>query len=204
MSYVASTYGSSLINQVSVAAGKNAAAIVDLTTKTAGFLLCKILCGSSPPTVATTFSLYHLPSQAGIASPITTVTSSVSAAATSFSVGSATGISTKCTLIMVNPATGLGELVTVTGVSGTTLTVNALINNYTSATGGVYANIFVMEQSTTYPLQPGTSWAASTEYSATMYVPGFALSAGALFAVVALNGDATYAVTVTCNLDYLS
>jgi hypothetical protein len=196
--YNASTYGSSLINQLSVAAGKNAATIVDLTGKTAGMILCKILCGASAPTVATTFSLYRLPSQASGSAPITTLSAGPSSGATSISVVSATGISTKCAILVVSASTGLGELVTVTGVSGTTLTVNALVNSYSS---GAY--VFVMEQTASGgSIAPGSSWAASTEYSCSIYTPSFVTGAGALWGLVVVNGDGTNAVTVTANLDY--
>lgn len=199
MAYVPATYGSSLINQVSVAAGKNSAAIVNLTAITAGMLLCQLVTAGSAITVATTFSLYRLSGQ-GAAAPLTTMTGAT-AGATSFTVGSATYIPTNCTLILVPAGGGAGELVTVTGVSGTTITCSALINTYAS---GAY--IFAMEQTATggtvAPASSAGTWAASTEYSASIYPPSFVSGAGALWAIVAKNGDATNAVTITVNLDY--
>jgi hypothetical protein len=200
MAYNPATYGSSLINQVSVAHGANTAAIVDMTAKTAGILLCQLVTASSAITVATTFSLYRLSGQTA-SSPITTLSAGPSSGATSISVVSATYIPTKCTILLIPAAGGAGELVTVTNVSGTTLTVNALINAYSS---GAY--VFVMEQTATggtiAPSSSTGTWAATTEYSASIYPPSFVQGAGALWAIVASNGDASNSVTITVNLDY--
>jgi hypothetical protein len=201
MAYVASTYGSSLINGVSVAAGKNVATIVDLTAKTAAMLLCKILVGGTAPTIATTFNLYRLPSQVNGSSPITTITTGVSIGATGITLSSMTGITGKCVLLLINQSTGVGELVTVTSISGApTISCAALTNAYTT---GAY--VFVMEQTASGgSVQPGSSWVANTEYSTSIYPPSFVQGAGGLWAIVATNGDSTNAVTVNCNMDYVA
>ncbi len=187
--YSAGSYGG-VINAVSVAHGANSAALVDLSTKLGGALLCKILTAASAITTATTFSAYRI--SGATASGNTTLSAGASGGATSLSVNSATGIG-KNTVIAVVTASGLvGELVTVTNVSGSTLTVNATINAY--STNDL---VFLIEQTPSGgSVAPGLSWAANTEYSTTIYPP-----AAFLWILAAKNGDGSNSVTVTVTLD---
>jgi len=186
--YSAGTYGG-VINAVSVAHGANSAALVDLSTKLGGALLCKILTASSAITAATTFSLYRV--TAATASGNTTLSGNASAGATSLGLNSATGISKNCIIAVVTASGVVGEIVTVTNVSGTTLTVSATINAY--STNDL---VFVIEQMPTATVAPGSSWVANTEYSQSIYPP-----AAFLWIIAAKNTDTTNAVTVTINLD---
>ncbi len=187
--YSAGSYGG-VINALSVAHGANTAALVDLSTKVGGALLCKILTGSSAITAAVTFGLYRV--TAATASGNTTLSAGPSSGATSISVTSATGISKNCVIAVVTASGLVGELVTVSNISGTTLTVSALINSY--STNDL---VFLIEQTASGgTVAPGSSWAASTEYSTTIYPP-----AAWLWIIAAKNGDATNAATVTVNLD---
>jgi hypothetical protein len=187
--YSAGTYGG-VISAVSVAHGATTAALVDLTTKMDGALLCKILTGTSPITVATTFKLYRITCATAAASN-TTLSASASAGATSLSVNSATGISKNCVIAVVTASGLVGEIVTVSTVSGTTLTVTATINAY--STNDL---VFLIEQTPTTTVQPGTSWSANTEYSVSIYPP-----LSMLWIIAAANGDSSNSVTVTVNLD---
>ncbi len=101
--YSAGSYGG-VIGGVSVAHGANVAALVDLSTKLGGALLCKILTGSPPITAAVTFSCYRV--TCATASGNTTLSSGAPAGATSLSVASAIGISKNC-IIAVITASGL-------------------------------------------------------------------------------------------------
>ncbi len=81
---------------------------------------------------------------------------------------------------------------TVTNVSGTTLTVLPTINAY--STNDL---VFLIEQTASGgAVAPGSSWAANTEYSTTIYPPS-----AWLWIIAAKNGDSTNSVTVTVNLD---
>ncbi len=187
--YSQGTYGG-IINAVSVAHGTNIAALIDLTLKLGGALLCKFLTGSSAITAALNFKLYRV-TCALAGTPNTTLTSGYSAGATSIAVASVTGVSKNC-IIMLSPAAGgLGEIVTVSNISALTLTVSATVNAYSS---GDY--VFLLEQTSTISIAPGSSWAASTEYSQSIYPP-----AAWLWCLQAQNTDSTNAVTVTANLD---
>jgi hypothetical protein len=187
--YTAGTLGN-VINGVSIAAGKNTAAAVDLSTSIGGSLLCKIQTASSTVTAGTTFSAYRV-SGATIAGN-TTLAAAATAGATSLSVSSATGIGKITTIALVTASGLVGEIASVTNVSGTTLTVNALINSY--STNDL---VFLIEQSPSGGLVvPGTSWAANTEYSTSLYP-----QPPAVWIIAAKNGDATNSVTVTITLD---
>jgi len=188
--YSAGSYGG-VINAVSVAHGANTAALVDLTNKLGGALLCKILTAAPAITSAVTFSCYRV-TCATAASSNTTLFAGASSGATTLSVNSAAGISKNCTIAVVTASGSVGELVTVTNVSGTTLTVSATINAY-----GTNDLVFLIEQTASGgTVAPGSSWAANSEYSTTIYPP-----AAFLWIIAAKNGDSTNSATVTVNLD---
>jgi len=79
----------------------------------------------------------------------------------------------------------------VSAISGTTLTISALENAYSSG-----ALVFIIEDTASGGVvTPGTSWTTNASYSTTLYPPI------GVWALQALNGDATYAVTVTVLTD---
>ena len=121
----------------------------------------------------------------------TTLSSGASAAATSISVGSTTNIQKGTSLAIVSASTKAGEVVVVSAISGTTLTISALENAYSSG-----ALVFIIEDTASGGVvTPGTSWTTNASYSTTLYPPI------GVWALQALNGDATYAVTVTVLTD---
>ncbi len=187
--YSAGSLGN-VINAITVAKGANSAALVDLSTALGGALLCKILTGSAVITAAVTFGCYRV--TGATATGKTTLSAGALAGAASLTVGSASGIG-KNTVIAVVKAAGLfGELVTVSNVSGTTLTVSPIINSYSSND-----LVFLIEQTPSGGLvAPGASWVANTEYSTTIYPP-----AAWLWIIAAKNTDATNSAIVTVTLD---
>jgi hypothetical protein len=189
LTYTAGSYGN-IVNGVSVAPSKNVAALVDLSTVVQGSLLCKILTGATAITAQTSFNAYRV--SGAPASGNTTLSAGPSSGATSISVNSTTGIGKNTVIAVVAASTGIGELVTVSAVSGTTLTVGALINSYLTSD-----LVFLIEQTSTGgAVAPGIAWAANTEYSASIYP-----SAGSVYIVAAKNTDTGQPVTVTITLD---
>jgi hypothetical protein len=178
------------INAVSLAHGASIACVIDGTTILAWAATCKILMGASPITVGVTFSLYRAPGQTA-AAPQTTLSAGPSSGATSISVTSATGISKNCIIAIIPAAGGLGEIATVTNVSGTTVTVGALTNSYLTND-----YVFLIEQTPTTAVAPGLGWAANTEYSQSIYSPS-----NMLYVLGVKNGDASNSATVTVTID---
>jgi len=190
--YSAGTYGN-VINGVSVAHSTNIAALVDLTTKLGGALLCKILTAATAITAPVTFSCYRI-TAALAGTPNTTLTSGYSAGVTSIAVASVTGISKNSKIFLWSPGASppVGEIVTVSNIASLVLTVNATVNAYSSAD-----YVFLIEQTPTGGVvAPGSSWVAATEYSASIYPPP-----AWLWCVQASNGDGAQPATVTINLD---
>jgi hypothetical protein len=187
--YSAGSLGN-VINAITVTKGANSAALVDLSTVLGGALLCKILTSSPVITAAVTFGCYRV--TGATATGNTTLLAAASAGATTLSVRSASGIG-KNTVIAVVKAAGLvGELVAVSNVSGTTLTVAATINAYS-----INDLVFLIEQTPSGgSVSPGSAWAASTEYSTTIYPP-----AAWLWIVAAKNNDASNSAAITVTLD---
>jgi hypothetical protein len=178
------------INAVSLAHGTSIACLIDGTTILAWAATCQLLTGSSAITAAVNFSLYRAPGQTASA-PQTTLSAGPSSGATSISVTSATGVGKNCILAIIPAAGGLGEIVTVSNVSGTTLTVAALTNGYSS---GDY--VFFIDQAATAAVAPGSSWAANTEYSQSIYSPS-----NMLYILGVKNTDGTNAATITVTID---
>jgi hypothetical protein len=148
--------------------------------------------GATAPTAATTFLCFRVYA-ATATTPNATLSGAVSAGATSISVNSAAGISKGQQVAIVTAAGLVGEIVTVSTVSGTTLTLSAgTINGYSS--GDL---VFLVEQTASGgSVAPGGSWAANTTYSTSIYPP-----AAWLWVVQAQNTDAVQAVTVSVTLD---
>lgn len=188
--YAAGTPGN-VINNAALAAGKNAAALADLSTVLGGALHCKMTTGGTAPTAATTFCCYRV--YGATAAGNTTLAAGAAAGATSLSVGSVAGISSGQRIAVVTAAGLVGEVVTVSSVSGTTLTLGSGTLNAYSA-GDL---VFLIEQTASGgTIAPGSSWAANTSYSTSIYPP-----AAWVWILQAVNGDAAQAVSVSVTLD---
>jgi hypothetical protein len=188
--YTPGTVGN-VLNAVPIAAGKNAAALVDLSTVLGGALDCSMATGAPPPTAATTFAAYRV--HAAGAAGNTNLSAGVTAGATAIGVNSAAGIGKGQKIAIVTAAGLVGEAVTVASVSGTALTLSA-------GTTGAYSAgdlVFLIEQTASGgTVAPGSSWAANTTYGTSIYPPS-----AWVWIVQASNGDATNSVTVTVTLD---
>ena len=191
--YSAGTPGN-VISGVSLAAGgtKNTAALVDLTAVLGGALHCQMTTGATAPTAATTFRCYRVYA-ATAPSPNTTLSAGVSAGTGSLSVNSAGGINRGQQIAVVTASGLVGEIVTVSSISGTTLTLTAsTINSY--STNDL---VFLVEQTASGgTVAPGSSWAPNTTYSTTIYPPS-----AWLWIVQATNADTSQAVVVSVTLD---
>jgi hypothetical protein len=197
--YSAGTAGN-VISGVSVAKGANAAAFLDLSTVIEGQLSCEVVTGTAP-TAGTVFSAYRAYA-AGAAAPIS-LSSAVTAGATSVSVASRTGLSVGQNVALWHgTAPTSGEIVNVTAISGSgpyTLTItgsgsgNGTTYSYASGDG-----VYLMGQTAAFALMPsGTTgtWAANKDYSASMF-----LGTGQ-WIIAANNTDATQTVTVNATCD---
>jgi hypothetical protein len=178
--------GSPLLSAVSLAAGKNAAALIDLSTVIQGNVFVQMQTGASnAPSVGTSFYLRRV--IGAKATGNTTLSPGPSSGATSISVVSANGITKGRMIALIAASTGIGEIVTVSAISGTTLTVSALENSYSTSD-----LVFLVEDTASGgTVVPGTSWTTNTSYDTTMYPPI------GVWILHAVNGDASYAVTVT-------
>lgn len=193
--YSAGTPGN-LLSGVSLATTKNAAAFLDLSTCIEGQVTCELITATQP-TAATTFSAFKAYA-AGASAPIT-LTATAAAGATSLSVSGATGLYQGQTIALVTTATKVGELVTITSISGTTLTVPAI-----AAAAGTYAigaSVYLMAQTASFvasPAIPSTGlWAANSDYSAELFL-------GPAQWIVSASNTATQTVTVNATVDKIT
>ena len=177
-----------LINGVSVAHGATIAAVLDLSSAWEGQVTCEVATGATPPIAGTTFSAYKV---YGNSSAITVSSNPNS---TTLNVSSAAGmhIGQK---VAVQQAGGSqsGELATITGISGTTLTVATLLNTYSAGD-----HVYLVSQGTTsvvMPSSPSSTWAATSDYSYPMV-----LGTGQ-YVVAVNNTDSAQAVTATVSVD---
>ena len=188
--YAAGTPGNVLSQ--GLPAGKNAAALVDLSTVLGGALHCKMTTGATAPSAATTFTLNRV-SAAAATAPNTTLSAAAAAGSTSLSVGSILGIAAGQKVALLAAATGIGEVVTVASASGTTLTLSG-------GTIGGYAagdSIFHIEQTASGgSVAPGYSWSAGTTYSTSIYPP-----AAWVWVIYVSNADTAQPVNVSVTLD---
>jgi hypothetical protein len=177
-----------LIASITLAPSKTVAAFLDLSTCVEGRVTCELVVGSTAPTAPTTFGAYP------VYAPPTTLTGSVSTGATSLAVATAAGIHPG-QKICLQQASGslLGEIVSVSAISGTTLTVSATINSYSTSD-----DVYLITQTPTFAVTPGPTqgnFSATTDYSTTM-----ALGPGQ-WVVSPSNGDATATVTAIVSVN---
>jgi hypothetical protein len=189
--YSAGTYGNT-INAVSTARGATIAAFLDLSTAIQGQVNCEIVTGASAPTAGTAFSAYRAYAAGG--SPPITLSSGVSAGATSISVSSATGLHVGQNIALVQVGgSKLGEVVSISAISGTTITISATINAYSTSDA-----VYLMGQTAVTgvtPSGPTGTWAVNKDYSAPLY-----LGTGQ-YIIAANNADSAQAVTVSVTTD---
>ena len=193
--YSAGTPGN-LLSAVSIAAGKNSAAFLDISTCIEGQVTCELVT-SSQPASATIFSAYRAYA-AGASAPITT-TASAAASATSLSVSSTTGLSVGQTIALVSASTKVGELTTISVISGTTLTVGTL-----TAAAGTYASgslVYLIAQTPAFVVSPSNpssgSWSANSDYSAEVFL-------GPSQWIVAANNGSAVTVMVNATVDKIT
>lgn len=170
------TPGNLIASGTSVAAGKTAGAQLDASAIFEAQINGKAI---SPGTLGST----PLPSVAAYQYYAeTTLSAAVAQGATSLTVASAAGIVVGQSIALVNTAPSPGEIVTVTAISGTTLTVAATQFAYASA-----ATVLLIEQTPSTSVQlaspTGAAYAVSTPYSKNVDI-----DTGRYFVVVA-NGD---------------
>jgi hypothetical protein len=179
--------GTVVLNNVTLTHGQNAAALVDFSTDIQGMLWCQMVTGTAP-TTGTTFTLRRCVK--ALASGLTTLSAGPSSGATSLSVNSAALITKGCSIAVLSASTKVGEVVIVTSVSGTTLTVPAIINGY--STGDL---VFLIDVGSGGATTPGSSWANNASYDNTLEPPV------GIYVIEALNGDGTQTVNVTAVTD---
>jgi hypothetical protein len=201
--YSAGTYGN-VFNAVSVAHGNTIAAFLDLSTSIEGQVNCEVVTGASPPTAGTTFSAYRAYGSAtGTSTPVAPFTiAAASTGATSLTLtavasGAGGGLHAG-QKIALQQASGskLGEVATISAVSGSgpyTVTVAATLNAYSN---NDYA--YLMGQTSVASVTPASAagtWAASTDYSAPLY-----LGTGT-YILAAANNDTANSVTASATMD---
>jgi hypothetical protein len=183
--------GTNLLNGVSLAPGKNAACLFDLSTVIQGLVWVLMETGSSVTSMTgVTFALRRV--IGAKATGNTTLSSGVSSGATSITVGSATNIVKGRMIALIAATTGVGEIVTVSGVSGTTITISATENAY-----ALNDLVFLVEDiASGGSIVPSTSgtWAANTPYDTTLYPP-----IGVW--ILHVSGDSAQTTTITALAD---
>ena len=189
--YAAGTYGN-VISGVTAAAGKTIAAFLDLSSAIEGQVTCEVVTGATAPTAGTAFAAYRAYAAGG--SPPITLSAAASAGATSITVSSATGLHVGQNIALQQAAgSKLGEVVAISAISGTTVTISATINSYSVGDG-----VYLMSQiavNGVMPASPTGTWAANKDYSAPMY-----LGTGQ-YIIAAANTDSTQSVTVSTTVD---
>jgi hypothetical protein len=190
--YSAGTPGN-LISAASIATTKTVVAFLDLSTCIEGQVTCELVTGTgTAPAAPTTFSAYK--AYAAGASASITLTATAAAGATSLSVSNTTGLSVGQQVALVSASTKVGELVTISAISGTTLTVTAI-----TASTGTYASgsfVYLCAQTASFAVSPcnaAGTWAASQDYSSVLFLCPSQW-------IIAANN--TSAVTVTVNATY--
>lgn len=165
-----------------LAASANIGAILDLTAAFQSVVDLRMTTGATAAaTSGASFSCYHVYAQT------TTTTTITGGSTTSIAVASATGLGAKSKMAIVNPATGIGELLSVTSNSGTTLTVTAPLNSYSGTT-----NIYFISQT---PEVVGATLGQNLAAATTTYGEAVVLDTQLWFLSIA-NLDASNSITV--------
>jgi len=188
--YNPGTLGGVFASGTSLGASKQLGTLIDLTAAWEGQLHCKMQTGASvSATAGVAWGVYH-------AYASTTITGTVNAGATTIPVASTTGLQVGQAIGLKQAGASVGEIVTISAISGSNLTVGATINSY--------ANndlVYQIEQTESYRVQPGGtngSYSANSVYSKELYLPQ------SKYYIKATNQDATNAVTIEATLDTLT
>jgi hypothetical protein len=186
-----------VISSVSLAASKNAAALVDVSEDVEGQVTCEVVTGSSVPSVGTVFSAYKVFGN----SSQTTISAATSTGATTITLSSETGLH-QGQKIALQQASGskLGELATINGaITGSgpySVPVAALTNSYSTSDLA-----YLIAQNATAVVMPSSStgtYAANSDYSQTLFL------GPAQWIVSPSNGDGTVTVTANVTLDKIT
>ncbi len=174
--------GTNILNGLSLAAGKNAAALIDLSTVIQGLVWVQVETGTTAPTVGTSFSLRRVIGAKATGNTTITNSGGIASGATSMTVGSATNITKNRSIALISASTLVGEIVNVSAISGTILTISATENAYNQS-DLVFLVEYAGSGGTIVPSNSGT-WSASTSYDTTLYPPI------GVWILHAINGDA--------------
>lgn len=183
--FSAATYGN-VMASVALAATKTAAAFLDLSTAVEGRVTCETTTTTGPPTGLTTFGAYEV-------NGATTLASGASIGATSLSVASATGLHVGQTIALQVAGGGVGELATISAITGTTLTVGAITNAYSTSD-----NVYIITETATVTAQPSNAagaYATNKHYSQTLFL------GPSQWVIAALNNDGSVTVTVAVSVN---
>jgi hypothetical protein len=147
-----------ITTEQSIAAAATWGFLLDLTLVLKGILTGQFDTGSAvAATAGVTFSVYK------VLAVTTTSTTLTGTGVTSISVASANGISKNQLIALPN------ELVTVSAVSGTTLTISATKYAYSAGTN----NVYIVGQTAPYATQlgspTGAAYAVTTDYGNTLF-----------------------------------
>jgi hypothetical protein len=178
------------LSALSLAANKNAALLVDFSTVIQGYTWVQMESGASSVTAGTGTSFTFRRVIGAKATGNTTIYSGISAGATSVTVGSAANITTGRLIALIAASTGIGEIVTVSSISGTTLTLLAATEKAYLASDLVFLVEDTASGGSIIPSNSGT-WAANTAYDTTLYPPI------GVWILHVVNTDSTNASTVT-------
>jgi hypothetical protein len=194
--YSAATTPGNVFSVNPLAAGKNAAAFLDISTCIEGQVTCELVTASQPG-AATTFGAYKAYA-AGASAPIT-LSGSVSGTTVPVNASPTLGyLHPNQVFAIVNQSSKVGELVTLsmatsgTGAQSLTITV-ATVGTYNS--GDLIYPIAQTPSFVVTPANPSTGlWAASADYSAELFL------GPAQWIIAATNGSAvTVGVAATCD-----
>ena len=178
-----------VLNAVSVPKSSTIAAFIDVSAYFKSDLLCQADTGTAAPASGngTSFSAYPVAGN----QTTNTLSTSVAVAATSISVASKTAINPNQKIALIAAASGVGEVVTVTGApTGTgpfAVPISATLNAYAAND-----HVYLMAQTTTLTVNPmSITPAPSTDYSMQL-----AVETGQYILAV-YNPDTAQAVTAT-------
>jgi hypothetical protein len=194
--YSAGTPGN-VISGVSVAAGgtKTVAAFLDISTCIEGQVTYEMTTGATAPTAGTVFSAYKAYA-AGASAPIA-LTAAAGTGSTSLSVSGTPDLHVGQQVALVSASTKVGELVTISAIAGTTLTVGATTYGYNP--GDL---LYLIAQTASFIVTPANpsagTWSANKDYSGVIFL------GPSQWIISANNTDTAQTVTVNVTADKIT
>lgn len=185
-----------LLNNVTLATGKNAAALLNLLTTgiggnadIQGYVTCELVTGSTAPTAATVFACQ--PVYPASTTPPLTLSGSAASGALALPLNGSTNLEflhQGQKVAVLSASTGVGEIVAMTaspsGTGAQSVACGTLTNSYSSGD-----HVFFINRTPFPSVSPSEitsqGWAANSDYSAEMQV------SGGLYVLVATNTDTT-------------